>query len=134
MTDAYKGVQRAVGPGDTIIDTDVAPISDDSEARHPVSLNGLVYLDDPDEDAGTESVDGLHPDLVPKLEALQARLTSQQLARLRAVLVQYADIFADKDAMPPVARCPHMRIDLVEGPCRYRHRFDGTMNTLGGFW
>ena len=63
----------------------------------PKPVNGLLYLDPPAKGPAKAHIDGLHPDLVPKLEALRGTLEPGLFSELRAVLVQYSDVFADSD-------------------------------------
>ena len=85
----------------------------DSKDNRVEPIN-VAYLDEGDDDRGVFNEDGLHVDLVPKLAYLlsSGRITKTQFRRLKALLISYKDIFADRDGSPPVAVGEDMRIDV----------------------
>jgi len=90
-------------------------IFNDSDSREPDPLNP-IFLDEYDNNEPAVFDDaGLHVDLAVKLQALltAGRLSRTQYKRLKALLIEYRDIFADKDSSPEVAKhVEAMRIDI----------------------
>ena len=90
-------------------------VFDDSDSREPEPLNPIYLDEDDDKEPAVFDDAGLHVDLAVKLQALKAagRLSRTQYKRLKTLLIEYRDIFADKDSSPQVAKhVEAMRIDI----------------------
>ena len=101
-----KQVFYLPAPDEKILDTG------DTKENLPISV---VYLDDyDDDDPAVFDDDGIHVDLVPKLKHLwnSGRVTLTQFRRLKKLLIDFKDIFADRNSSPPVAKIDSMHIEV----------------------